>query len=68
MLVSANVFAADAGSSDSSSSSQASVGSYGSTASGSAVAVPELDGSMAFLALGLTFALVGVARESRRSN
>ena len=29
--------------------------------------VPELDGSIAFLALGLTFALVGVAREARRS-
>jgi hypothetical protein len=30
-------------------------------------AVPELDGSMAFLALGLTFAVGGLIREKRRT-
>ena len=33
-----------------------------------AESVPELDGSMAFLALGLTFAAAGLVREKRRNS
>lgn len=76
LLLSVNVYAASARHSNNASQDQGSggsyassdsVGSYSSASRGSRVSVPELDGSMAFLALGLAFAVVGVAREKRRS-
>lgn len=41
---------------------------HGRPARPSVQPVPELDGSMAFLALGLTFAVGALVREKRRTN